>query len=117
MVASAGVTLSAICNNSRVAMTILWLALYGGGALLELLPRNYATPDRILQQLPEVLRGNYDPSLLGDVVGVSLLAGGPAMGWGYAVAVLAVSASAAQASASALRAARTRRRRSGEIDE
>ncbi len=73
MVASAGVTLSATCNNSRVAMTILWLALYGGGALLELLPKAYATPDRILQQLPEVLRGNYDPSLLGDVVGVSVL--------------------------------------------
>jgi ABC-2 type transport system permease protein len=76
MVASAGVTLSATCNNSRVAMTILWLALYGGGALLELLPRQYETPDRILQQLPEVLRGNYDPALLGDVIGVCALVSG-----------------------------------------
>jgi hypothetical protein len=74
LVATAGVTLSATCNNSRVAMTILWLVLYGGGALLELLPKHYPTPDRILQQLPEVLRGNYDPALLGDVFSVCALA-------------------------------------------
>jgi hypothetical protein len=74
LVASAGVTLSALCNNSRVAMTILWIVLYGGGALLELLPRSYPTPDRVLQQLPEILRGNYDPGLLGDVFGFCAVA-------------------------------------------
>jgi len=74
LVASAGVTLSALCNNSRVAMTVLWLVLYGGGALLELLPRSYPTPDRVLQQLPELLRGNYDPALLSDVLGFCAIA-------------------------------------------
>jgi ABC-2 type transport system permease protein len=74
LVASAGVTLSALCNNSRVAMTVLWLVLYGGGALLELLPKSYPTPDRVLQQLPELLRGNYDPALPGDVLGFCAIA-------------------------------------------
>lgn len=74
LVASAGVMLSALCNNSRVAMTALWLVLYGGGALLELLPRQYPTPDRILQQLPDILQGVYDPALLTQVLGVTFLA-------------------------------------------
>jgi hypothetical protein len=74
LVASAGVTLSALCTNSRVAMTVLWLVLYGGGALLELLPKTYPTPDRILQRLPEILRGNYDPSLVGDVLSFCAIA-------------------------------------------
>jgi hypothetical protein len=73
-VASAGVTLSAISNDSRVAMTLLWLALYGGGALLELLPNQYPTPDRILRQLQATLRGEFDPSLLFDLLGYSVVA-------------------------------------------
>lgn len=72
LVASAGVMLSALCNNSRVAMTALWLVLYGGGALLELLPTQYPTPDRILQQLPEILRGYYDPHLVSQVLTVTV---------------------------------------------
>lgn len=73
LIVSAGVTLSALCDNSRVAMTALWLVLYGGGALLELLPKHYPTPDRVLQQLPEILKGNYDPTLLTDVMGGSVI--------------------------------------------
>jgi len=74
LIASAGVTLSALCNNSRMAMTALWLVLYGGGALLELLPAHYPTPDRVLLQLPDILQGNYDPELLTHVLGVSTIA-------------------------------------------
>ena len=36
---------------------------------MELLPRQYPTPDRILQQMPEILRGHYDPALLTNVLG------------------------------------------------
>jgi ABC-2 type transport system permease protein len=71
LVASAGVALSALCNNSRVAMTALWIAMYGGGALLELLPRHYPTPERILRLLPEILAGVYDPALLTQVMAVT----------------------------------------------
>lgn len=74
VVASAGVTLSGLTNDSRVAMTIVWLALYGGGALLELLPSHHPTPDRILRQLPATLRGEYDFTLVTDVLGYSVLA-------------------------------------------
>lgn len=75
-VATAGVTLSALTNDSRVAMTLLWLALYGGGALLELLPQHYPTPDRLLRHLPATLRGDYDSRIVFDVFAYSLLASG-----------------------------------------
>lgn len=64
LVVTCGVTLSAMCNNTLLGMSLLWLFLYGGGYLLELLPATVPTPDRILHQLPGILSGTYDSTML-----------------------------------------------------
>lgn len=78
-VVSWGVTIGALANSTVLGITLFWIALYGVGFLLSLLPPSFPSPDRILSRLPTILRGNYDAGMLGDVflisLGVSLLAG------------------------------------------
>ncbi|MFL5342498.1 MAG: ABC transporter permease [Gemmataceae bacterium] len=62
LVVSCGVTLSSMCNSTLLGMSLLWLFLYGGGFLLELLPKGLPTPDRVLRQMPDILQGDYDPT-------------------------------------------------------
>jgi hypothetical protein len=73
VVASFGVALSAVCNSTLLGMSLLWLFLYGGGFLLDLLPTGYPSPHRILQQLPLILTGDYDPSAVWHFIGVSAI--------------------------------------------
>jgi len=64
VVVSCGVTLSALCGNTLLGMSLLWLFLYGGGYMLELLPASIPTPDRVLHEMPAILRGTYDSQLI-----------------------------------------------------
>jgi ABC-2 type transport system permease protein len=74
VVVSGGVMLSALVPSTRVSMTVLWVVLYGGGLLLELLPKQYPTPDRILRSLPNMFMGEYDSQLVLNVLGVTAAA-------------------------------------------
>lgn len=73
VVVTAGVTLSAYLHSSVVGMSVLWLVLYGGGVLLELLPNRYATPDRILRQLPNILIGDFTSSAMNEIFVVTMV--------------------------------------------
>jgi hypothetical protein len=73
VVATCGVTVSAISNSTMLGIAILWLALYGVGFGLSLLPPPIMTPVRVLDNLPNTLRGYYDFAVLGKLIGWSML--------------------------------------------
>jgi hypothetical protein len=73
VIVTCGVTVSAFVNSTLVAIAMLWLVLYGLGITLSLLPDAYPSPDRMLNQLPFILRGNYDLPLIGRLMGWSFL--------------------------------------------
>ncbi len=79
MIVTCGVTISALSSTTVVSITLVWMALYGFGFLLSLLPAHYPSPDRALQNLPNVLRGNYDlhvvSRLISGALSMSLLMG------------------------------------------
>lgn len=68
---SCGVAVSAICNTTLLGVALLWVLLYGGGFALSLLPARYLSPDRLLAAMPHILRGDYDPQSLGQLIGWS----------------------------------------------
>jgi hypothetical protein len=70
-VVSCGVTISAMCNSTLLGIAILWIALYGGGFALSLLPARFPSPDRALNNLPYMLRGLYDAQALWQLMGWS----------------------------------------------
>jgi len=72
-VISSGVTVSAIFNNTLVCVTVLWIAIYGAGFVLSLIPGHYLTPYRVLNSLPEILHGEYNLDVIGRLVGWSAL--------------------------------------------
>jgi ABC-2 type transport system permease protein len=74
LVITVGVSVSALANNSVVSIAIVWITIYGTGFLLSFLPEPYPTPDRALKNLPNILRGLYDASFLGKLIGGSLIA-------------------------------------------
>ena len=86
-IVSWGVTVGALANSTLVGITIVWIGMYGVGFLLTLLPPSFPSPDRILAKLPNILRGNYDADMMGDVLlvsmGTSFVAGVVGM-WGFA---------------------------------
>ncbi len=67
-VVSCGVAVSAMANSTMLGIGILWFILYGGGFLLSLLPASFPAPDRVLQRLPEIVRGQYHLAALGKLV-------------------------------------------------
>jgi len=77
MIVSIGVSVSAISNTTVVSITIVWLTLYGLGFVMSFLPADYPSPDRALQNLPNVLKGMYDmhyvSRLLAGTLAVSVL--------------------------------------------
>ena len=78
VVVSFGVMLSSMCNSTLLGMSLLWLFLYGGGFLLELLPKALPTPDRVLRQMPEILQGDYDSTAVLQLLGVAAALSGAA---------------------------------------
>jgi hypothetical protein len=76
VIVSWGVTIGALANGTMIGITLFWLVLYGAGFLLSLLPEPWPSPDRELGRLKFVLRGQYNPSLLTDLVlGSAVLCG------------------------------------------
>ncbi len=73
-VITCGVSVSALSSNTVVSIAIVWLGLYGGGFLLSLLPASFPSPDRVLQNLPNILKGLYDWTLLSRIMFGSLCA-------------------------------------------
>ena len=70
-VISCGVTVSAVFNNTLVAVAILLVLVYGSGFALALLPIHYPSPYRVLNSLPYILRGEYNFPSLGRLIGWS----------------------------------------------
>jgi ABC-type transport system involved in multi-copper enzyme maturation permease subunit len=68
VVVSCGVTISAMVNSTIFAIAILWFTLYGTGFALSLLPVRIPSPDRLLAQLPDILRGYYNIHALGRMI-------------------------------------------------
>ena len=68
VVISWGVTVGALSNGTVIGITVFWLLLYGGILLLSLLPEPYPSPERILDRLKFVLRGQYDPDVVTQVL-------------------------------------------------
>lgn len=67
-VITCGVTASAVFNSTVVAIAVLWVALYGCGFLLAILPTPVPSPDRALAALPYVLRGYFDIQAFGRLL-------------------------------------------------
>lgn len=75
-IVSWGVAVGALANGTVVGIALFWLALYGTGFVLTLVPDSYPSPDRELGRLRWVLQGQYDPAVLTDiVVGSAALSG------------------------------------------
>lgn len=73
VIVSWGVTVGALSNGTVMGITLFWLLLSGGMVVLSFLPEPYPTPDRVLEKLKYVLRGQYDPA---EVWRVLIAAGG-----------------------------------------
>ncbi len=54
------VSVSAMSSNTLVSIAVVWVTLYGGGFLLTQLPGSIPSPERALQNLPNVMKGFYD---------------------------------------------------------
>jgi len=67
-----GVSVSAISSNTLVSIAVVWMTLYGGGFLLTQLPGSVPSPERALQNLPNVLKGLYDWNALSRTMLLSL---------------------------------------------
>jgi ABC-2 type transport system permease protein len=72
-IVSWGVAIGALTNSSVFGITLFWIALYGIGFLLSLLPASYPAPDRTLSRLPHILQGNYDAGAVGELLLISLI--------------------------------------------
>ncbi|HBI43415.1 MAG TPA: hypothetical protein DDY78_11245, partial [Planctomycetales bacterium] len=65
---------SAVSNNTLLAVAGLWVALYGGGFVLNLkwLRSSVTTsPAQVLERLPNILCGFYDLQALASLAGWS----------------------------------------------
>lgn len=54
-----GVTTSALCGSTVMSVTVLWVALYALGFALTFMPAGYLTPDRLIDTLPQMLKGSF----------------------------------------------------------
>jgi len=72
VVVSWGVTIGALASGTVTGITLFWVLLYGGLAVLSLLPASYSTPEHMLGLLKNILKGRYDASRLAEFAGVAL---------------------------------------------
>jgi len=68
-----GVTVSAVASSTLTGIAVLWGVLFGGCFVLSLLPDRYRAFDKMVQNLPYMLRGHYDLASVGRLTGWSLL--------------------------------------------
>lgn len=71
VVITCGVAISAMVNSTIMAISVVWILLYGTGFTLSLLPAPYPSLERALNSLPFILRGSYDMQDLSRLVGGS----------------------------------------------
>jgi hypothetical protein len=62
-----GVAASALCSSQMLALSFLWIGLYTIGFALTFLPASYLTPDRLIEILPAVFRGEFNRPALWDL--------------------------------------------------
>jgi ABC-2 type transport system permease protein len=74
VVITCGVTVSGMVNSTVLGVAILWVVLYGGGTALTMLPPQFPSPDRAVQNLPHILQGNYQLTALVHLIGWSAFA-------------------------------------------
>jgi ABC-2 type transport system permease protein len=67
-----GVSVSAMSSNTLVSIAVVWMTLYGGGFIISQLPGALPSPERALQNLPNVLKGFYDWKILSELMLTSL---------------------------------------------
>jgi putative exporter of polyketide antibiotics len=71
-VITCGVTASTLLNSTVLAISVLWMVMYGGGFALSQLPSRFPAPLRMMANLPYVLRGEYDPDSVANLIGWSI---------------------------------------------
>lgn len=72
VVITCGVSVSALSTSTLVSVTLVWLLLYGAGFLMSMLPAHYPSPDRALQNLPNVLKGFIDGEMVSRLISGAL---------------------------------------------
>lgn len=72
VIVSWGVTIGALASGTVTGITLFWVLLYGGLALLSLLPVSYSTPEHLLGLLKNILRSQYDSSRMVEFAGIAL---------------------------------------------
>jgi len=84
-VSSWGVAVSAVSNSTVVGIAVVWIAVYGGGVVLSILPSSVPSPTGLLRILPHVLHGEFSWNAVGRLAGWSGAASGVAalIGLGY----------------------------------
>ncbi len=84
-VTSWGVAVSAITNSTVVGIAVVWVAVYGGGVVLSVLPSSLPSPTGLLRLLPHVLHGEFSWQAVGRLATWSAAASGVAalIGMGY----------------------------------
>ncbi len=75
-VTSCGVAVSAISNSTVVGIAAVWVAVYGSGVLLSVLPSSMPSPTGLLRILPHVLHGDFGWHMVGRLAGWSAAASG-----------------------------------------
>jgi ABC-type transport system involved in multi-copper enzyme maturation permease subunit len=73
VVISGGVMVSALFHSTLLGIAILWIAVYGAGFILSLLPIPLPSPNQALNSLSYILRGEYDLETLERLIGGSAL--------------------------------------------
>lgn len=74
VIISVSVAVSALVTSTAMGIAFLLVLVYGGGFALNFLPGRFPAPDRTLQNLPNVLRGQYDLHGAGQLIGYALIA-------------------------------------------
>jgi len=65
---SVGVMISAILNNTLVGIMAMWLLVYGGGAIVSMIPNILPQVHLVWNRLPFVIKGHYNLENLGYVI-------------------------------------------------
>jgi putative exporter of polyketide antibiotics len=67
-----GVSVSAVSSNTLVSIAVVWMTIYGGGFIVSQLPGALPSPEKAMQNLPNVLKGWYDWNALSRLMLTSL---------------------------------------------
>ena len=63
-----GVTIGALTNGTMLGITVFWVVLYGAGFALSWLPEPWPSPERYLDRLRFVLKGEYQSAGLSNLM-------------------------------------------------